>query len=124
MKSCVLLNVVMEMDLHVVSTGSVKPSKLCAGRAGWVGLIKRNFCRFSEEIVLDLCKQFLDHILILLCGTQSFSMKMIRFSLFEEVKRRNTRLNPEDCGSFPHYCSCRSLDFYHPRFEKVKDGTV
>lgn len=58
MNGCSLGNVSMEKDLRVVISGDSKNSKQTAAvarRASMVlELIKRNFCRYSNEIVLKL----------------------------------------------------------------------
>ncbi|KAJ8047901.1 hypothetical protein HOLleu_00012 [Holothuria leucospilota] len=98
MNGSILSDVTFEMDLGVVITGDLKPSRQCAAvaaRANRVlGLIKRNFSSFRKEIVLNLYKQLVRPHLDYAAQAWSPFYEKDKL-LLEQVQRRATRLIPE-----------------------------
>ena len=84
-----------ERDLGVIVSNSLKPSKQCAAAAAranrMLGLVKRNFCHLSKDIVIGLYKQLVRPHLEYAIQAWSPFYEKDKFIL-EQVQRRATRL--------------------------------
>ena len=95
MEGTLLVSAEQECDLGVIVNSSLKPSKQCAAAAAranrMLGMIKRNFCHLSKDVVLGLYKQLVRPHLEYAIQAWNPYLEKDKF-LLEQVQRRATRL--------------------------------
>ena len=126
MEGTLLVSAEQECDLGVIVNSSLKPSKQCAAAAAranrMLGMIKRNFCHLSKDVVLGLYKQLVRPHLEYAIQAWNPYLEKDKF-LLEQVQRRATRLIPS-LRHLPYESRLRSLGLTTLQLRRVSGDMI